>query len=161
MILGASAYELVLALHIMAVVVAFGWTFALPLGFAVAARTDPRSLPVLHRIEYTSERLLLNPALTVIVGAGIYFATDAHLWGQFFVQWGIGAALVIGYLAGSVLIPAAKRAEAAARGDLEAFDGGEFQPGEDYRAATRRLTIFGSATSLLALATIAIMVVKP
>jgi uncharacterized membrane protein len=161
MALAASVYELVLALHIMAVVLAFGWTFMLPIAFAVAAKADPRSLPVLHRIEYMSERLLLNPALTVVVGAGIFLAADAHLWGQFFVQWGIGAAVVIGYLAGSVLIPVAKRAEEAARRDLETFDGGEFAPGEEYRAATRRLTIFGSVTSLLALATIAVMVVKP
>ncbi len=115
MALAASAYELVLALHIMAVVLAFGWTFMLPVAFAVAARTDPRSLPLLHRIEYTCERWLLNPALTVIVGAGIFLATDGEEWGRFFVQWGIGAAIVIGALAGSVLIPAAKRAEAAAR----------------------------------------------
>ncbi len=161
MLPAASAYELVLALHIMAVVLAFGWTFMLPIAFAVASKADPRTLPVLHRIEYTSERRLLNPALTVIVGAGIFMAIDGDLWGQFFVQWGIGAAIVIGYLAGSVLIPAAKRAEAAARRDLEGFDGGEFRPSEEYRDATRRLTLYGSATSLLALATIAIMVIKP
>jgi Predicted integral membrane protein (DUF2269) len=161
MLLAASAYELLLALHIIAVVLAFGWTFMLPIGFAVAAKADPRTLPVLHRIEYTCSRLLLNPALTVIVAAGTFMAIDGHLWGEFFVQWGIGAALVIGALAGSVLIPAAKRAEAAVRRDLEDFDGGGFQPGEEYRAATRRLTRYGSLTSLLALATIAIMVVKP
>src|SRR5690348_14790407 len=145
----------------MAVVIAFGWTFMLPVAFAVAARADPRTLPVLHRIEYTSERLLLNPALTVIVGAGAFMAIDDDLWGRFFVQWGIGAAIVIGYLAGSVLIPAAKRAESAARRDLETFDGGEFVPSDEYRDATRRLTLVGTATSLLALVTIAIMVLKP
>lgn len=161
MVLAASAYELVLALHIIAVVIAFGWTFMLPVAFAVAAKADPRTLPVLHRIEYTSSRLLLNPALTVIVGAGIFMAIDGHLFGEFFVQWGIGAAIVIGYLAGSVLIPAAKRAEAAVLRDLEGFAGGEFQPSADYRAATRKLTLYGSATSLFALATIAIMVLKP
>jgi uncharacterized membrane protein len=161
MIPAASAYELVLALHIMAVVIAFGWTFMLPVAFRVAASSDPRSLPVLHRVEYMSQRLLLNPALTVIVGAGIFLATDGHLWGHFFVSWGIGAAIVIGGLSGSLLIPAAKRAEAAAERDLEAFAGDRFAPGAEYRAATRRLTVWGSATSLLALATIAIMVVKP
>ena len=161
MILAASAYELVLALHVIAVVLAFGWTFMLPIAFAVASKADPRSLPVLHRIEYMTSRLLLNPALTVIVGAGIFLATDGHHWSEFFVQWGLGAAIVIGGLVGSVLIPASKRAEAAARADLEGFAGGEFQPGEEYRAATRRLNLYGSAASLLALVTIVIMVVKP
>ena len=50
----------------------------------------------------------VNPALVVILGAGIYMASDAHHWGEFFVQWGTGVVIVIGALVGSVLIPAAK-----------------------------------------------------
>jgi hypothetical protein len=156
-----SAYEIVLAVHVMAVVIAFGWTFALPVVFAVASKGDPRSLPVLHRIEYTVSRVILNPALVVILGAGIYMASDGHHWGEFFVQWGIGVILVLGALVGAVLIPAAKRAEDAARADLEGFSGGEFQPGEAYRAATRQLNVIGSAASLLVLLTILFMVIKP
>jgi len=156
-----SAYEIVLAVHVMAVVIAFGWTFALPVVFAVASKRDPRSLPVLHRIEYTVSRVILNPALVVILGAGIYMASDGHHWGEFFVQWGIGVVLVIGALVGAVLIPAAKRAEDAARADLQGFSGGEFQPGEAYRAASRQLNVIGSAASLLVLVTILFMVIKP
>ena len=52
----ASLYEIVLAVHIMAVVVGFGVTFAYPIMFSVAARHDPRSLPLMHRVEYTIER---------------------------------------------------------------------------------------------------------
>jgi hypothetical protein len=156
-----SAYEIVLAVHVMAVVIAFGWTFTQPVVFAVASRRDPRSLPVLHRIEYTVSRVVLNPTLLVVLGAGIYMASDGHHWSEFFVQWGIGAVVVIGALVGSVLIPAAKRAEEAARADLQGFSGGDFQPGEAYRVATRRLTVVGSAASLLVLVTILFMVIKP
>ena len=156
-----SAYEIVLAVHVMAVVIAFGWTFTLPVVFAVASRRDPRSLPVLHRIEYTVSRVILNPSLLVVLGAGIYMASDGHHWSEFFVQWGIGAVVVIGALVGSVLIPAAKRAEEAARADLQGFSGGDFQPGEAYRVATRRLNVAGSAASLLVLLTILFMVIKP
>ena len=156
-----SAYEIVLAVHVMAVVIAFGWTFALPVVFAVASKRDPRSLPVLHRIEYTVSRVILNPALLVILGAGIYMASDGHHWSEFFVQWGVGVVIVIGAVVGSVLIPAAKRAEEASRADLQGFTGGKFQPGEEYRALTRRLTLWGSAASLLVLLTILFMVIKP
>jgi len=156
-----SAYEIVLAVHIMAVVIAFGWTFSLPIVFAVAVKSDPRSLPLLHRTEFMVSRWLLNPALVVILGAGIYMASDGHHWSEFFVQWGIGAVIVIGALVGSVLIPAAKRAEEAARADLQGFTGGEFQPGEEYSALTRRLSLWGSAASLLVLLTILFMVIKP
>ncbi|HWF35830.1 MAG TPA: hypothetical protein VG295_10655, partial [Solirubrobacteraceae bacterium] len=95
-ILAASAYDFVLSLHIIAVVVAFGWTFALPLVYVVATKADPRSLPVLHRIEYMFSRVVVNPALVVIIGAGIFLASDGHHWKEFFVQWGLAAAIVIG-----------------------------------------------------------------
>jgi len=157
----ASAYDFVLGLHIIAVVIAFGWTFALPIVYAVAVKSDPRSLPLLHRIEINVSRFMANPALVVILGAGIFLASDGHHWSEFFVQWGLAVVVVIGGLLGAVLIPAAKRAEAAARTDLESYSGGEFVPGEAYRAATRTLNTVGTAASLLVLATIVIMAVKP
>jgi uncharacterized membrane protein len=157
----ASAYEFVMALHIMAVVIAFGWTFALPIVYAVAGKTDPRSLPLLHRVELQVFRWLVNPALLVILGAGIFLASDGHLWKQFFVQWGVGVVIVLGGLVGAVLMPASKRAEAAARTDLAHFSGGDFQPGAEYQSIIRRLNVVGSAASLLVLVTIAFMVIKP
>ncbi len=160
-LLAASAYDIVLAVHIIAVVIAFGWTFAIPIIFMVAARSDPRSLPVLHHIERRVEQVLLNPTLVVVLAAGIFLASDGHHWSQFFVQWGIGVVVVIGAVVGAVLIPAARSAEAAARSDLEGFAGGDFQPGREYRAITRRLTAVGGGLSLLVLVTIVFMVVKP
>ena len=106
----ATFYEVVLAVHIMAVVVAFGVTFAYPIMFAVAGRQDPRGLPLVHRIEYTIERMLINPALGLVLIAGIYLASKGHYWSDFFVQWGLAAVLVIGALVGAVLVPTAKRA---------------------------------------------------
>ncbi|HEX4188378.1 MAG TPA: DUF2269 family protein [Solirubrobacteraceae bacterium] len=157
----AAAYDWILGLHIIAVVVAFGWTFTLPVVYAVGAKADPRSLPVLHRIEYTITRLILNPALLVLLAAGIFLASDGHHWKEFFVQWGLATVVVIGALAGAILIPGAKRAEEAVRRDLEGWSSGDFEPGPEYLAATRRLNIVGSAASLLVLATIVIMAVKP
>ena len=95
----ASGYEIVLALHIIAVVVAFGATFIYPVMFAVGARSDPRILPLLHRVEYTIERTLPNFGLLVVLGAGIFLASDDHLWSEFFVQWGLCAVVVIGFYA--------------------------------------------------------------
>jgi uncharacterized membrane protein len=157
----ASAYDFILALHIIAIVVAFGWTFALPIVYAVAVKQDPRSLPVLHRIELAVSRFLLNPALLVALAAGIFLASDGHHWSEFFVQWGLAAIVVVGGLVGAVLIPASKRAAAAAGRDLDAYSGGEFAPGEEYARATRTLNVVGSAASLLVLVTIVIMAVKP
>jgi hypothetical protein len=168
----ASAYEIVLAIHVMAVVVAFGVTFAYPIMFAVAARHDPRSLPILHRIEYTIERMLINPGLLLVVVAGVFLASDGHRWSEFFVQWGLGAALVIGALVGSVMIPTAKRAEAVAQRDLAGVgaavgtagavgNGATVEMSAEYRELVRRLTAVGSLLSVLVLITILFMVTKP
>jgi uncharacterized membrane protein len=156
-----TSYDWVLALHLLAVVVAFGWTFALPVFYLVARRHARRSLPLLHRIEYTTMRLLLNPALVVVLGAGIFLAADEHRWDEFFVQWGLGAIVVMGALAGSASIPLAKRAEEAARADLAAAGDGDPVPGSTYVTAVRRLNAVGALMWLLVVATIAIMVVKP
>src|SRR5271170_3580138 len=102
-------FEVVLALHIMAVIVAFGATFAYPIMFSVGARVDPRSLPVLHRVEYSVERRLTNPGLVVVLAAGIYLASKLHVWSAFYVQWGLAAVVVIGAVLGAVMIPTAKR----------------------------------------------------
>jgi uncharacterized membrane protein len=160
-IVAVTAYDVVLAVHIMAVVVAFGWTFALPVVFGVAARREPRSIPVLHRIEYVVSRFLLNPALVVVLGAGIYLASKAHVWSEFFVQWGLAAVVVIGGVVGAVMIPASKRAEEVATRDLAGHAGGEFAPSDEYRAIARRLTLVGGALSLLVLVTILFMAIKP
>ena len=141
----------------MAVVVAFGVTFAYPIMFAVAVRQDPRSLPLVHRIEYTIERTLINPGLLLVLLAGIYLASKGHYWSDFFVQWGLAAVVVIGALVGGVMIPTAKRAELAAARDVAAGGNGEIVLGDEYRALVRRLTVVGTLLSLLVLVTILLM----
>jgi uncharacterized membrane protein len=157
----ASVSEYVLAVHIIAVVAGFGVVFAYPIMFAVAGRQDPRSLPLIHRIEHTIERVLINPGLLLVVIAGIYLASDGHRWSEFFVQWGLGAAIVIGALVGSVMIPTAKRAEQLAARDVAASGEGPVQMSEDYRALTRRLSAVGTLLTLIVVLTILFMVVKP
>jgi phosphotransferase system glucose/maltose/N-acetylglucosamine-specific IIC component len=156
-----SAYEIVLAVHVMAVVVAFGVTFAYPIMFAVTARSDPRGLPLMHRVEYTIERTLINPVLGLVLIAGIFLASDGHHWGQFFVAWGVAAVVVIGAVVGSVLIPTAKRAETTAERDIAASTGDPVEMSEEYRMLTRRLQVVGTLLSVLVLVTILFMVIKP
>jgi hypothetical protein len=157
----AAVYDFVLAAHIAAVVVGFGVVFAYPIMFAVAARQDPRSLPLMHRIEHTIERVLINPGLLLVVIAGVYLASEGHHWSKFFVQWGLGAAVVIGALVGAVMIPTAKRAELVAARDVASSGDGAVQMSDEYRALTRRLSAVGTLLNLLVLLTILFMVVKP
>lgn len=154
-------YDVVLAVHIMAIVVAFGVTFAYPIMFAVAGKRDPRSLPLMHRISYTVERILVNPGLLLVLLAGIYLASKGHHWSDFFVQWGLAAVVVIGAIVGVVTIPASKRAEQLAERDIQASGDGAVELSAEYQAVVRRLSTVGSLLSLLVLVTILFMAIKP
>jgi uncharacterized membrane protein len=157
-----TGYDVVMAVHIMAVVIAFGWTFSLPIVYTVAAKRDPRSLPVLHRIELLIFRYVLYPSLVVVLLAGIFLASDGHHWKEFFVQWGLAAVVVIGGLVGALLTPASRGAEESVTADLAAWSGeGEFKPGPQYLAFARRLSRVGSIASGLVLLTILFMTIKP
>lgn len=156
-----TTYDVVLAIHIMAVVIAFGVTFAFPIMFTIARNHDPRSLPLMHRVATLIARTLINGGLTIVVLAGIYLASDGKHWSEFFVQWGLGAALVIGAITGSVMIPTSKRARAAAERDIAASKGGEVVLSAEYEALAKRLGAIGPLLSLLVVLTIFFMAVKP
>ena len=166
LLIPAFAYDLplhfVLALHIVAVVIAFGWTFALPIYFVVAAKRDPRSLPLLHRIEYTISRVHAQPRARG--GAGRRYLLGERrspLEGVLRAvgprrdrrdRWsGRGGPDACCQTAPRRPPRATSRASAAA----------SFSRRADYQAATRRLNIVGSSASLLVLITIVIMAVKP
>jgi hypothetical protein len=56
----------------------------------------------------------------VVMIAGIYMASKLSQWSNFYAQWGLGAALVIGAIEGSVVIPRAGRLAVIAERDLAA-----------------------------------------
>jgi uncharacterized membrane protein len=113
-------WQVVLGIHILAAIVAFGVMFAYPILFAAAARTDPEVTPWLLRSRQRIGRYLVNPGLLVLVVAGIYLASKLHQWGVFYVQWGLGAAIVIGAIEGSVVIRRSGTLATIAERDLAA-----------------------------------------
>lgn len=121
----ASFRDAILAIHILAVVVAFGVTFAYPIFDAVGARMDRRAIPWFHRMQGVLSRRVIGPGLVVVLIAGVYLASHEHQWRSFYVQRGIGAVIVLGALQGSIMIPRQRKlAELAAR-DVQAAGAGE------------------------------------
>lgn len=160
--LAVSFPDVVLAVHIVAVIVGFGVSFAYPVLDAVIQRTDPRALPALHRAQIAVGQRLTGPALGVIVLAGLYLAAHDHAFGQFWVLWAIAAAIVIGILGGLVIRPIAERQLELAERDLaNPGAGGEPVLSPEYLAQTRRVTAIGSTISLLVLLTVFDMAIKP
>lgn len=150
--------EVILAIHIMAVVVAFGVTFAYPIIFAVFGKADPRSLPALYRAVHAVGTRLILPGLAVVIVAGIYLASHLHMWSHFFVQWGLAAAIVLGASGGLFFSPTERRLIELAERDVAAAGAGEVAVSAEHEALSKRLAIVGTSFSLLVLVTIFVMV---
>ncbi|MGC2373269.1 MAG: hypothetical protein WA484_05285 [Solirubrobacteraceae bacterium] len=161
MILAASFFDVVLAVHIMAVVFAFGATLAYPVLLGVIGKADSRALPALYKALHAISVRVIMPGLTVVLICGIYMASDHKLWSEFFVQWGLGVVVVIGAVEGMLLSPNEKRLVAVADRDLAAAGDGAVTFSAEHDGLVRRIGATGATMDLLVLLTILFMAIKP
>jgi hypothetical protein len=151
-------FEVVIALHVIAVVIAFGATFAYPVIFAVAAK-EPRALPAFYRAIHAISRRVISPGLGAVLIFGIYLASHLHLWSSFFVQWGLGVVIVIGAIEGMFLGPREKRLIAVAEADIAAAGtDGDVQQSAEHQALVRSVGAVGALMDVLVVLTIYFMV---
>jgi hypothetical protein len=153
-------WQVVLAVHIAAVVITFGSTFAYPVFALVGPRIDPRAMPWFHRMQAELGNRLIGPGLGLILIAGIYLASELHQWSRFYIQWGIAAVIVLGASGGVFFTPTERKLAAAAERDIGAAGEGEVTWSEEYRALARRMAIVGTAYAVLTLITIYLMTVQ-
>lgn len=161
MIAGVAFFDVVLAVHIMAVVFAFGATLAYPVLLGTITKADSRALPALYKALHAISTRVIMPGLTVVLIAGIYMASDHKLWSEFFVQWGLGVVVVIGAVEGMFLSPREKKLVEVADRDLAASGDGAFAPSAEHDALVKRIGATGAFMDLLVLLTILFMAIKP
>jgi hypothetical protein len=161
MTIAARFYDYVLAVHITAVVVAFGVTFAYPIVFTIGGRMDPRHMGWFHRVQEQIGKRLIQPGLAVVLVAGIYLASDAGVWSEFYVGWGLVAAIVLGALGGMFFSPREARLAELADQDIAAAGAGPVTFGPEYQRLSGQVARVGGLGSLLVLVTTVIMTVKP
>jgi hypothetical protein len=154
-------YDVVLAVHIMAVVFAFGATLAYPVLLGVIGKADSRALPALYKALHAISTRVIMPGLAVVLICGIYLASDHKLWSEFFVQWGLGAVVVIGAVEGMLLSPNEKRLVTVADRDLTVSGDGEFAPSAEHDALVKRIGAVGALMDLIVFVTILFMAIKP
>jgi hypothetical protein len=149
-------YSFILAVHIAAVVIAFGVTFAYPVMYAVGIRSEARSMPGMHRIQDAVGKRVISPFMGLALLAGIYLASKLEVWSAFYVQWGFGAIIVLGALGGAYFAPRERRLAELAERDIAAAEGSapgaavEF--GAEYtslRQQVFRVNLFGNALIIL------------
>jgi hypothetical protein len=159
-LVAVTFYEVVLALHILAVVFAFGATFAYPVLVGAITKADSRALPALYRALHAISQRVIMPGLAATVVFGFYLASHLHLWHAFFVQWGIGVAVVIGAVEGMYLGPREKRLIEAADRDVAGAGAGEVTFGAEHDSLVRQVGGVGALMDLLVVITIFFMVLR-
>jgi uncharacterized membrane protein len=152
-----TAYNVSVFVHIVAVVVGFGATFAESVMFPVAMRLDRRHLPYVHELQLTINRYFAGPALLVIIITGFYQVSKGD-WslGDFWISGTLVIALILGALNGAYFIPSDRRLGAMAARELEVGD-----LSEEYQRRARAQGMVGALTGVLIILAIFLMVVKP
>jgi uncharacterized membrane protein len=144
-------YDVVKWVHITAVVAAFGPLFAYPVLLAVAQKVPVGERVSLHRMQIEISKKITGPVIGVIFLAGIYLASDRHLWSEFYVIAALVLLLVIAGLGITVLRSNEERlAELAEAGD---------EPG--YARVLPTLRLWTLLTIALIVLAIFVMTAKP
>jgi hypothetical protein len=157
-LLAVAFWEVVLALHIIAVVFAFGATFAYPVLLGAVAKADPRALPALYRALHAISQRVIMPGVAAILVFGIYLASHLELWSSFFVQWGLAVVIVIGAVEGAYLGPRERRLVEVADRDVAAAGDGTVAFSAEHDSLVRRIGAVGALMDLLVILTIYFMV---
>ena len=163
--LAVTNYNISIFIHITAVMVGFGATFAEAIMFPVAMRTSVRNLPYVHRLQLAINQWLATPALVIVIATGLY-QVDQGNWdlGSFWISGTLTIVIVIGALLGAYFIPADRKlapmveAEIAALGDREITMA---DLSEEYQRRGRMEGIVGTITGLLLVIAVYFMVIKP
>lgn len=157
-----TTYELSLFVHISAIMVGFGATFAEAVMFPVAMKMNPRHLPYVHRLQLAINQYLTTPALVIVIATGIYQVSEGNWdFGSFWVSATFAIVIVIGGLLGAYFIPTDRRLGPMVEGEIEAAVGGEVVLSAEYQRHARREGMVGTLTGVLLVAAVYLMVVKP
>jgi len=157
-----NGYNISLWLHIVAVVVGLGATFAEAILFPVFMAGDKRALPTLHKVQLTINRYFASPALLVILITGFYQVSEGN-WdlGSFWISASIAIVILIGGINGMYFIPADRKLGAMVTDEIAAAGDGPFEPSEEYLRLSRVEGMMGALTGILVIAVIFLMVIKP
>jgi uncharacterized membrane protein len=162
MLATVDAYNISLFLHISAVVIGFGATYAEAIMFPVAMKVDKRHLPYVHRLGMAINQRLATPAMVVILITGIYQVSEDDGRGWSFSDAWVSATFVIlivlGGLIGGYFVPTDRKLAEMAERDLAT---GAPEMSAEYQAGAKRIGAIGALAGVLVLVAIFLMTTKP
>lgn len=159
--LAVEFYNVVVWLHVSAIVLAFGVTFAYPLMGPFLGKNHPRMVPVFHEMQVMIGKKLIAPAGGVALLTGIYLATDAEVWDEVWVTVPLIILLVLLIMGGTFFGPQGEKAAELATRDVAASGDGAVSFSPEYVAVRERLVSAGRIAGLSVILAIYFMVAKP
>jgi len=152
-------YKILLFLHILAVVLAFGPTFGYGFFFSVAPQY-PKAVPAIMAGIQKVDKYLVNPGMVVLLlaGIGLLSASDG-VWdgGDAFVVVGFIAIIALFGLQHGYFQPQTRKAKAMAERDLERGDA--LSP--EFVALSQKIGQVGGLAGLIVVVAIFFMTYKP
>jgi hypothetical protein len=142
--LAVQFYDVVVSIHVMAVIAAFGIWFVYPL-------LVPRGDAAAHRAQVRVARFVVTPAGTLALLAGIYLASDRSYWDRSWVGIPLVILIVLMGITGAYFIPRQQRL-------AELADAGA---GPVYDALAAQVARVALVAAGLVLVAVFLMVVKP
>jgi uncharacterized membrane protein len=140
-------YSVVVWIHVLAVVVAFGGVFAYPLLYSAFGGAD--ALPTFHSTQARIGQRVVTPAMVIVLIAGIYLASDADVWSEGWVSGGLVGLILLFAITGMSTRWQRKAAQLATTSDPA------------YGALAQRLNTGAVASMVLVVVVLFLMVVKP
>jgi Predicted integral membrane protein (DUF2269) len=163
--LAVTAYDFSLFLHITAVMVGFGATFAESIMFPVAMRAGVRHLPYVHRLQLAINQYMAGPAMLVIIATGFYQVAEGD-WelAKFWLSGTIVIVLIVGALLGAYFIPTDRRLGPMVAREIDEAGDRELKITDlsaQYQREGRREGMIGALTGVLLIVAVYLMVIKP
>ena len=159
MLAAIDAYSVSVFLHVAAVVVGFGSTYALAVTFPVALQMGPQHLPYVHRLGIVLNQWFATPALVVILATGFYQVADADIsLGEPWISGPFAILIILGGLIGGYFLPTERRLLAMSERELAT---GATELSAEYQAAAKRSGMVGALAGVLILLAVFLMITKP
>lgn len=150
-------YDLVKAVHVAAIVLAFGVTFSYPVLLPWFKANRPEFMPAVHAGQGRVGTYLIIPGAVIALISGAYMANDRDLFGE---TWVVVPLLILLTLIGLGIVfftPAERRLGELSERDLAA--GGTLSA--EYDALFARASAVGALSGALILVAIFFMAAKP
>lgn len=143
-------YDAVVALHVMAIIIAFGVVFTYPLATPYIAKHHTASLAAWHGLQAKIGQRIIAPVGGIALLLGAYLATDADVWDQVWVTVPLVILIVLLGVGGAYLGPREQRLSEL----------GKDPSAPEYQALSKTVLTVQSAFAVLVLVAVFFMVTK-